>query len=196
MDTATACFHTHRVSLFLNIQKAFDLNVLMMEAIQQFDLKSDEAEKKGLSKTVVHLSKNTDAPQLELPKNDGIMSSEDSSEEESEDVKMDIVEESEEEVDSLGCCSCFSFNLFKGIIGSRKLGNRPAAKHVEIPPPKRQTGMIGSHNKLASGPDVMHVTIVGAETMVEEAMTGAATVANYVQLPPWLVQEQSDQTCT
>ncbi|KAL2530016.1 Uncharacterized protein Fot_22617 [Forsythia ovata] len=27
---------------------------------------------------------------------------------------MDIVEESEEEVDSLGCCSCFGFNLFKG----------------------------------------------------------------------------------
>ncbi|KAL2541255.1 Uncharacterized protein Adt_02233 [Abeliophyllum distichum] len=95
MDTATACFHAH---LFLNIQKAFDLNVRRMEAIQQLDLKSDEAEKSGLSET--YLIKNTDAgldaPLLEPPQNEGIMSSEDSS----ENVKMDMVEESEEKVDS------------------------------------------------------------------------------------------------
>ncbi|KAL2557544.1 Uncharacterized protein Fot_02283 [Forsythia ovata] len=111
--TATACFHTHRVSLFLNIQKAFELNVRRMEGNQQLDLKSDEAEKKGLSETSVYLSKNADAvdaPLLEPPQNEGIMSSEDSS----ENVKMDIAEESKEEVDSIGCCSCFSFNLFKG----------------------------------------------------------------------------------
>ncbi|KAL2457510.1 hypothetical protein Adt_46344 [Abeliophyllum distichum] len=95
MDTAIACFHAH---LFLNIQKAFDLNLRRMEAIQQLDLKSDEAEKSGLSET--YLIKNT-----------GIMSSEDSS----ENVKMDMVEESEES-GFIGCCSCFSFNLFKGII--------------------------------------------------------------------------------
>ncbi|KAL2486109.1 hypothetical protein Adt_30865 [Abeliophyllum distichum] len=116
MDTATGCFHAHTVSLFLNIQKAFELNVRRMEGIQQLDLKSDEAEKSGLSETSVYLIKNTDAgldaPLLEPPQNEGIMSSEDSS----ENVKMDIVEESEEEVNSLGCCSCFSFNLFEGII--------------------------------------------------------------------------------
>ncbi|KAL2492341.1 serine/threonine-protein kinase WNK8 [Abeliophyllum distichum] len=56
MDTATACFHAH---LFLNIHKAFDLNVRRMEAIQQLDLKSDEAEKSGLSETNVYLIKNT-----------------------------------------------------------------------------------------------------------------------------------------
>ncbi|KAL2492335.1 Uncharacterized protein Adt_27963 [Abeliophyllum distichum] len=56
MDTATACFHAH---LFLNIQKAFDLNIRRMEAIQQLDLKSDEAEKSGLSETSVYLIKNT-----------------------------------------------------------------------------------------------------------------------------------------
>ncbi|KAL2557543.1 Uncharacterized protein Fot_02282 [Forsythia ovata] len=60
-----------------------------------------------------------DAPLLEPPQNEGIMSLEDSS----ENVKMDIVEKSEEEVDSLGCCSCFGFNLFKGIISIFELND-------------------------------------------------------------------------
>ncbi|KAL2541209.1 hypothetical protein Adt_02187 [Abeliophyllum distichum] len=83
-----------------------------MEVVQKLDLKSSEAkeynsedeahEKKGLSEnSTVYLSKNTDAGLdarllSEPPQNEGSEA---------------------DQVDSFGCCSCFSFiNFFKGIL--------------------------------------------------------------------------------
>ncbi|KAL2457508.1 Plant protein of unknown function (DUF247) [Abeliophyllum distichum] len=119
IQTTFAILSYYYLDTLACLGKAFELNVRWMEAIQQLDLKSDEAEKSGLSETSVYLIKNTDAgldaPLLtfedskEPPQNEWILTFEDSS----ENVKRDIVEESEEEVNSLGCCSCFSFNLFE-----------------------------------------------------------------------------------
>ncbi|KAL2530023.1 Uncharacterized protein Fot_22624 [Forsythia ovata] len=90
-----------------------------MEAIQQLDLKSDEAhEKKGLSENSVYLSKNTDAGLdapllLEPPQNEGIII-----EVETEYVNKDheLYSSEADQMDSFGCCSCFSFiNFFKEI---------------------------------------------------------------------------------
>ncbi|KAL2557549.1 Uncharacterized protein Fot_02288 [Forsythia ovata] len=95
-----------------------------MEAIQQLDLKSDEAhEKKGLSENSVYLSKNTDAGLdapllLEPPQNEGIII-----EVETEYVDKDheLYSSEADEVDSFGCCSCFSFiNFFKAMRNLRR----------------------------------------------------------------------------
>lgn len=54
---------------------------------------------------------------LEPSLNEGVMRSEDSNKEESKYVVIDIVQESEEEVDPLiRCCSCFSFFIPLGTI--------------------------------------------------------------------------------
>ncbi|KAL2557553.1 hypothetical protein Fot_02292 [Forsythia ovata] len=92
-----------------------------MEVIQKLDLKSSEDQKEYNSEDEGYLSENsssvylsnniTEAPLLlEPPQNEGIMI------EDETEYDYELSSSEADQVDSFGCCSCFSFiNFFKGI---------------------------------------------------------------------------------